>query len=144
MYPAFRSGNVLTNLYKLADDLEQADLERNQLEEAKKNWIRGVSHDLKTPLSYVIGYSALLLSEEYTWNEAETNNFLNLIHSKGEYMTEMIGDLNLSFKLNEIGTKVPLTTTSYNIVDSMQKPIADIMNNPKAFKYDFSFDTTTP
>ncbi len=135
---------VILDLHKLSEDLEKAKFERKELETAKKNWIRGVSHDLKTPLSYVVGYSGLLLNEEYTWNKEEQSDFLNIINEKGKYIEALIGDFNLSFQLNEGDAKVPLTRSSFELVSSMKNLIADISNHPKAVHYDFSFNSSEP
>lgn len=39
---------MIADIDELTDKLEVAERERNQLEEAKTNWISGVFHDLKT------------------------------------------------------------------------------------------------
>ena len=51
---------INTKLNKVAITLQQRDM-------ARANWISGISHDIRTPLSMVLGYSSSL----------ETNNTLN-------------------------------------------------------------------
>lgn len=48
----------------LTYQLNAAEKERKELEETRKNWTAGVTHDLKTPLSYIKGYAAMLHSEQ--------------------------------------------------------------------------------
>ena len=69
---------VIMNIFSLSEHLKKAKQEREKLEEAKKEWMAGISHDLKTPLSYITGYSTLLLEKEYSWTEDEKD----LLHSR--------------------------------------------------------------
>ena len=64
---------------------------------ARANWISGISHDIRTPLSMVLGYSSSL----------ETNNTLNAeqqekvaaIRQQATKIKYLIEDLNLTAKL---------------------------------------------
>lgn len=67
-------------LNELASRLSLAEAEREQLEQAKKDWVRGISHGLKTPLSYILGYSALLSNTDYEWEPEEQQKFLKEIY----------------------------------------------------------------
>lgn len=134
-------------LYKeLIDDIsvlakKLASIENNQkkLEEAKSNWISGVSHDLKTPLSYIIGYSSLLLTGQDELNIGENLHFITKIHDKSVYIAELIEDLNLSFKLDALEGGYPINLQKIDIVDFLRRILADIMNNPISLGYDFIF-----
>lgn len=132
---------VIENIHALSNSLKQAERDRNKLEEAKRDWIAGISHDLKTPLTYITGYSALLLNKDYTWSEEETRAFLSEIHAKGIYIEELIQDLNLSFQMDNMQSPFPLHCGHLNLVDFMQRLIADVANDPRAFRYDLSFDS---
>lgn len=132
---------LISDIYVLANELESTEKERKNLEEAKTNWIAGVSHDLKTPLSYITGYSALLLDSEKGWTATEQAKFSCEIHDKSVIIKELIDDLNLSFKLDTFGESYPLNKQKFNIVDFAKRLLADIANNPKAMGYDFSFQS---
>ncbi|MGP7816117.1 sensor histidine kinase [Niallia sp. 01092] len=130
---------VIINIHSLAEHLKQAEQERMKMEELKKDWMAGISHDLKTPLTYITGYSALLLNKEYVWTEEEKNTFIKTIAQKGEHMEALIQDLNLSFQINSVQSPLPLNLSKTNIVEFIQNLIADIGNDPKAFEYNLSF-----
>ncbi|WP_223066201.1 sensor histidine kinase [Paenibacillus caui] len=130
---------VIENIHSLSNSLKQAEKDRNKLEEAKRDWIAGISHDLKTPLTFVTGYSALLLNEDYIWSEEEKSTFLNEIHTKGLYIEDLIQDLNLSFQMNNSQSPFPLHLSKLNLFEFMQRLIADVANDPRAFQYDLSF-----
>lgn len=132
---------VISDLILLSDHLNQATNARKQLESAKRDWIKGISHDLKTPLSYIVGYSALMLNDNYSFQKEETSHFLSEIYTKGNYIEELIHDLNLTFKLDTLKAQMPLTTEIFDLVVFLQDLVADIVNSPDASMYEFSFQT---
>ncbi len=133
---------VITDLYNLALALEEAETQRKKLEEAKENWIQGISHDLKTPLSYVVGYSALLTNANYDWSQKEIQSFSKEIYSKGKYIEDLIGDLRLSLHLENTKAKIPLAQETFDLISFLQELIADITNMPNAENYNLDFHTS--
>ena len=129
---------VLGDLSRLSDYLMQTELQRAEREESKKNWITGVSHDLKTPLSYITGYAELLLTKDYQFEQEERLFFLRNIHNKGVTIGELIEDLSMSFKMDEFKGTVPLSRAVFDFVDFMRRIIADIVNDPRASGYDLA------
>lgn len=132
---------AIQDLYLLAEKLQEAENNREKLEQAKENWIRGVSHDLKTPLSYILGYSAILSNDEYAWDASEGKKFLNEIYSKGKYMEELIGDLRISFEQDQHVLMPSMTTSPFDFVNFLRNMIADAANIPGAETYDLSFQS---
>jgi len=132
---------LIADIDKLADQLAAAELERYKLEEAKTNWISGVSHDLKTPLSYITGYSSLLMDDTADFPEKERKRFVATIHDKSERINDLIGDLNLSFKLDALTTNFPLNKKEFDLNDFAKQLLVDFANNPKAEGYEFSFES---
>lgn len=132
---------VITNIDVLGTALKEAEIEREQLETAKRDWIAGVSHDLKTPLSYVNGYSSLLLNENYIFDEDEKRTYLSAIYAKGAYIEKLIDDFNLTLFIDDAG-KVQLKYAQIELIGFLKNLLADIANNPKAQPYELGFDTT--
>mgnify|MGYP002715357683 CR=1 FL=1 len=132
---------LIADSYTLAHYLEATELERKQLETAKTNWIAGVSHDLKTPLSYITGYSSLLLDRSKDWEQEQQEQFLSAIHAKSVVITELIGDLNLSFKLDALRESYPLSYSRFDLVDFARRLLADAASSPGADGYDFGFQS---
>ncbi len=130
---------VIANIHMLSNSLRQAEQDRTKLEEAKRDWIAGISHDIKTPLTYVMGYSALLLNEEYVWSNEEQRNFLNEIHAKSQSIEALIQDINLSFKMEDTQAPLIIQQVPVNIVKFMQGLILDVANDPRASTYVLSF-----
>ncbi|GIO96018.1 hypothetical protein J14TS5_11040 [Paenibacillus lautus] len=132
---------VLEHLQSLRVKLQANEIERSQIEEAKQEWIAGISHDLKTPLTYIKGYSALLLNEQYEWSKEEAISFIREMDDKGKHMEELIQDLSLVTQLNRADGALPLQKTNQDIVEFTKRVVADISNNPQASCYHLHFQT---
>jgi signal transduction histidine kinase len=98
---------VFSTVDSLEKRLESAEKERLASEAAKQAWLEGVSHDLKTPLSYITGYSSLMLTPGHNFDEGELRQYHAAIYDKGQEISELIDAMNLSFMLDS-GTHAPL------------------------------------
>lgn len=131
---------LITDIESLAEQLMQAEIEREKLEQAKQDWVRGISHDIKTPLSYVVGYSSLLLSTDHDWTVEEQQTFLLQIQEKGKYIESLINNLNLSFRLEDNTKPLPLQISSFNLIAFMEKLVADMLNQQSKIEYAISIE----
>ncbi|QKG83605.1 HAMP domain-containing histidine kinase [Kroppenstedtia pulmonis] len=132
---------VIAQLADMRLQLEKAKVERAQVEEAKRDWIAGISHDLKTPLTYIKGYSTLLLNPDYDWSKEEKCNFIQEIDNKGTHMEQLVQDLNLAMCFD--GTQsAPIHKTTQNIVAFVQQVLADVSNDLRAQHHHFELKTT--
>lgn len=66
-------------------------------EQARIEWIAGISHDIRTPLSMVLGYSDALENSEAL--PAEEKRQMAVIRHQSMVMKELIEDLNLTSRL---------------------------------------------
>lgn len=84
--------NELTQLAKSVNYLSQTQREVKQREQAlseeKEQFIRGLSHDIRTPLTSIMAYSELL-AEQNDVAQEEQERYLNLIHTKAGQIKEM-------------------------------------------------------
>lgn len=90
---------VIGAFYEMAEKLSAADKERDRLEKTREEWMTGISHDLRTPLSTIQGYAHLLESGQYRWTEEELQDMGQMIREKGDYMTALTEDFSLAFQL---------------------------------------------
>jgi signal transduction histidine kinase len=130
---------VIGHMKKFTEVLSVTEQQRKQIEWAKKSWQSGVSHDLKTPLSYILGYSAMLRSSQHEWTEEEQSQFLQEIQEKAEYMEALIRDLNESFELDH--GDIPIMLVEHNIVELVRQTMAFTSSHPRAQGYPFEFHT---
>lgn len=66
-------------------------------EQARIEWIAGISHDIRTPLSMVMGYADMLESDEALSEEGRRE--AAVIRHQSIVMKELIEDLNLTSRL---------------------------------------------
>ncbi len=132
---------VIMQLDHMRGQLEKTKVERTQLEEAKRDWIAGISHDLKTPLTYIKGYSTLLLNPDYNWSKEEQRNFIQEIDDKGTHMEQLVQDLNLAMRFDSAQLSAPIRKTPQNILAFVQQVVADVSNDLRAQKHYFELQT---
>ena len=73
------------------------DLKMCIRDRARTEWISGVSHDIRTPLSLVLGYSNLL--EEQACTDEKIRKEASVIRQESLKIRDLIEDLNLTSKL---------------------------------------------
>lgn len=79
--------------------LEHVKEENRKIDESKKRLLVDISHDLKTPITSIQGFSKLLLEEKITPIERE--RFLKIINNKAVYSASLIEDLFTLSKLED-------------------------------------------
>ena len=65
---------------------------------ARSNWINGVSHDIRTPLSMVMGYAAQV--EEAEDVPPEHRRQAGIIRIQSQVIRDLVNDLNLTMRLD--------------------------------------------
>ena len=123
---------INTKLNKVAITLQQRDM-------ARANWISGISHDIRTPLSMVLGYSSSL----------ETNNTLSeeqqekvaAIRQQAAKIKYLIEDLNLTSKLEY--DMQPLRVEKIHLVELARQVVCEFLdsNLDNSFSIDFITDS---
>jgi len=103
--------------------LEAANRKSNNLLKNREQLISMVSHDLRTPLSSIVGYSELLSKQNVS---EKGKNYLSHIKYSSEYISKLVDEL-LDYTRIEAGKitieKVPFNTT---------KIIDEVANNVKS------------
>lgn len=93
-------------------------------ETARANWIAGVSHDIRTPLSMVMGYAGQLTRDFRLPGEAQKK--AEAIVQQSRRMKNLINDLNLASKLEY--NMQPFTCHRENAVSIVRQVAADFIN----------------
>ncbi|QDH22781.1 sensor histidine kinase [Saccharibacillus brassicae] len=92
-------GEVIAGFSDMAGKLAGSRDERRRLEKSREEWMAGISHDLRTPLTSVQGYGHLLESGQFSWSEQELRDMGGTIREKSAYMLELLQDFSLTFEL---------------------------------------------
>ena len=88
---------ISANINRTSDILQKQQEQLRKKETARANWIAGVSHDIRTPLSMVMGYAGQLESS-CNLSEAERKKAAVIV-KQSKRMKNLINDLNLASKL---------------------------------------------
>ncbi|MFB7159519.1 MULTISPECIES: sensor histidine kinase [unclassified Lysinibacillus] len=87
------------SINNLSERLSSNERQIKHAEQLREEWITGLSHDLKTPLSSIYGYSTMLASEDYEWTKEEMRVFATTMQEKATYMDALIQDLTYTYQL---------------------------------------------
>ena len=128
---------VITAFYEMAEQLSLAEKERKQLETTREEWMTGISHDLRTPLSTIQGYGHMLESGHYNWNEEELKEIGQTLRDKSEYMVELVEDFSLAFKLKN--NVVVLETKKVDVHQLLQHIVLKFVNDRTIENVQFSY-----
>ncbi|GAA0344497.1 HAMP domain-containing sensor histidine kinase [Oceanobacillus oncorhynchi subsp. oncorhynchi] len=113
---------------EMAEKLDASQKEREQLEKSREEWVAGISHDLRTPLTTMEGYGRLLGNKEYDWSKQELQEIGDTITEKSDYMVDLIEDFTLSFRLKNDASSLTFNAVSINeymeqILEKFQKDV---------------------
>ena len=114
----------------------QADQLRKK-ETARANWIAGVSHDVRTPLSMIMGYAGQLENSK-NLSEIECKKAAAIVKQSSR-MKDLINDLNLASKLEY--DMQPLTMKQENAVAIVRQVIVDFINTNIDDKFPIEWKT---
>ena len=111
--------DVAKNINFMEQQLREQMAAQRQVEKTKSELITNVAHDLRTPLTSIIGYIGLLKDNKYQ-NEEEFNQYLDIAYVKSEKLKMLIEDLFEYTKLSNKGVKLHKETISItNLVNQL-------------------------
>lgn len=115
---------ISASLNRTSDILQDQQQQLRKKETARANWIAGVSHDIRTPLSMVMGYAEQLTGSQ-NLSETEQKKAAVIVR-QSERMKNLINDLNLASKLEY--NMQPLKKKTENAVAVVREVVVDFMN----------------
>lgn len=104
--------------------LEKQSEKLKQRDDARTEWISGVSHDIRTPLALITGYAEALAAEENL--SAENHQRAESIRRQSLIIRQLISDLNLTSKLEY--NAQPLHMEEYRPAVLLREIAADYYN----------------
>jgi len=77
-----------------------AELQAQQrLAQLQDDFVAMVSHELKTPLGFIKGYTTTLLRKDTTWDTETQHEFLSIIDEEADRLSELIENLLDTYRL---------------------------------------------
>ncbi|MBW9308620.1 sensor histidine kinase [Lactobacillus delbrueckii] len=112
---------VIDSINSLVDSTVGAINEEKAIEQSKDELITNVSHDIRTPLTSIIGYLGLLKNGAVT-SQVDMLKYINIAYDKAEQMRSLANDL---FEYTTLkSTKTKLNVTPINIKGMMEQVAA--------------------
>ncbi|MED4782722.1 HAMP domain-containing sensor histidine kinase [Brevibacillus choshinensis] len=133
--------DMFDSLQHLTTTLRMNQQRQRDVERTREEWITGLSHDLKTPLSSIFGYASILDSSPYEWGQREIREFGKTIREKAEYMDDLIEDLNLTYRLKNHA--LSMVKEPVEVVETIRRITVDMVNDPSAADHVIEFQTDT-
>lgn len=137
-YPYVLYKELFDRMSQLSNQLQRSETDRLNAEAKKQEWIAAISHDIKTPLSYVEGYAHMLAAAEYQWTDEERQNFSRQIRDKTAEMKHLIHDLSQTGRWSV--EQFPMNKREDDIVNFLRDRMIDIANHPLAEQASFTFN----
>ncbi|UOG13048.1 sensor histidine kinase [Limosilactobacillus fermentum] len=103
--------HVITSVNALVDTITQAMQEERASEKSKDELITNVSHDLRTPLTSIIGYLGLIEDHQYQ-SEEDIVKYSHIAYDKAKQMKNLVEDLFEYTKVQQHGAPVNLMTVN--------------------------------
>lgn len=124
---------INAGLNRAADYMRKKDNTRAE-------WIRGVSHDIRTPLSMVLGYASELEDDRALPQEARKQ--AGIIRRESEKMRRLIDDLNLTTKL-EYALR-PVHFKDVDWTEICRQAVSEVLNSGLESRYEIVFNELQP
>lgn len=105
-------GVVAASINQMAEQLQQSLQEERSAVAAKNDLITGISHDLRTPLTSILGFLEYIEKDRYQ-DEIEMRYYVSIAYEKSLTLRKLIDDL---FEYTRVsGGSLPLSMTPLNL-----------------------------
>lgn len=85
-------GQLATDVNKIVHQMKEALAEERRTEHTKNELITNVSHDIRTPLTSIIGYLGLIEQDRYR-DEVELRHYTNIAYGKAQNLEQLTNEL---------------------------------------------------
>ena len=89
--------SIKGELSEIADSVNQASQVLSRQNQARANWISGVSHDIRTPLSMIMGYAGRIADDDAA--SGSIRQEAEIIRAQSAKIKDLVRDLNLVSRL---------------------------------------------
>jgi len=88
----YELGNMAMSINNIVYQAQKSMEEERMAEKIKNDLVTNVSHDLRTPLTSILGYLNLINGDKYR-DEVELRYYTQIVHDKAKRLHELINDL---------------------------------------------------
>lgn len=132
---------VVDSINGLVDSTVAAIEDERAIEKSKDELITNVSHDIRTPLTSIIGYLGLIEDGQYQ-NPDELLKYTSIAYNKAKQMKSLVEDLFEYSKVRQ--PSVPVNTVSFDMVQLLEQLAADFELEAKKKNIQILVETQEP
>lgn len=123
----------------VAESINKVSKLLNRQNKARANWISGVSHDIRTPLSMIMGY-ADRISEDRTLN-SKIREQAAIVRQQSIKIKDLVQDLNLVSQLEY--EMQPLHKETVRLSKLLRSYVAELLNTETSSIYTVDIDISS-
>ena len=116
--------SIQGELSEIANSVNQASQVLSRQNQARANWISGVSHDIRTPLSMIMGYAGRIASDRLASGDIQQE--AEIIRAQSAKIKDLVQDLNLVSQLEY--EMQPLHKEPVRLSKLLRSYAADLLN----------------
>lgn len=132
-------GRFAQNINSMEEQLKSLIEEEKRAVQSKNELVTNVSHDLRTPLTSIIGYLRLIEEDQYR-DEVELRYFVTIAYDKSKRLNRMVNDL---FEFTKINNRdVALKRIRFNVYELLKQLAAQF--NPELRTAGMSIEIKNP
>lgn len=128
--------NMTGDLEPIAESVNKTSRILSRQNEARANWISGVSHDIRTPLSMILGYADRMSQSQVASDELKEQ--ANIVRQQSLKIKDLVQDLNLVSQLEY--DMQPLNMESVRLSKILRSYMAELLNTEAYHLYNFDID----
>lgn len=113
---------VVNNIHMMVDHTIESIAEERRMEDSKDELISNVSHDLRTPLTSILGYLGLIETGQYK-SEEEAKKYVGIAYKKAKQMQSLVNDLFEYSQVSQGGQA--LNKVDFDLVQLMEQLVAE-------------------
>jgi K+-sensing histidine kinase KdpD len=138
---------LLVERQKLEQEYSHLEAQHKQ-SQLQENFISTITHELRSPLGFIKGYTTTLMRSDATWDQDTQQEFLEIIDQETDHLQELIenlldsarlqsGQLDMTFQpvrldalMNDVIMRAQLHHPSLRINLEVSKSVKPIRGNP--------------
>ncbi|MGT2756847.1 sensor histidine kinase [Streptococcus ovuberis] len=131
-----RAINSISELDNLTHAINNADKLLKQSSKFKEEWVSGIAHDLKTPLSVIISNISIAIEKI---SDKDLLNYLDTCLIESSYIQNLLNDLNIFARLTN--GDLQLNKELIDIIPFFRRIIIQIINQDIWDNFNFELET---
>ena len=119
-------------------DLSEKNLELERLNDFRTNLVNAISHEFRTPLTSIVGYSSRLLRHDITIDDDTRVKSLKIIKQQAQRLSRMVEDLLVVPEIESFS--IQLNKTEINLGEAIENSVLYANSNNSKFEIELSPD----